>query len=339
MKQENNDQQHNLAHVGLVIIGRNEGDRLKKCLMTLPEEIGLVVYVDSDSSDNSVEFAKKRGVEVVSLDISIPFTAARARNSGFERVLAIAPHLNFVQFIDGDCEVLPKWFESALAAFDSSPNVVAVCGWRRERYPERTPYNCICDVEWRISATGEVRNFGGDVMLRVDSLKRVKGYDSNVIAAEDDELSIRLRRQGGKIVRLDQDCTFHDADMTRASQWWRRAKRCGHGYAHLFALYGAAPEYYFRREFFSALFWGAALPLTVMSLSILVHPAVIIILGAYPLMALRNFRYMKMRGFSNRESFLWCLSCAGSKFPQVLGILAYLKKRLFMKRFTIIEYK
>ncbi|MCD4673028.1 MAG: hypothetical protein K8R77_10225, partial [Anaerolineaceae bacterium] len=261
------------------------------------------------------------------------------RNTGFERLIALAPHLDYGQFIDGDCEVVPGWFEAALAVLDSRQSVVAVCGKRMERYPTRTPYNCICDIEWRISPAGAVKKFGGDVMLRVDGFKRVKGYDPNVIAAEDDELSIRLRRQGDKIIRLDRNCTLHDANITRLSQWWHRAKRCGHGYAHLFALYGMAPEYYFRSEVRSSLFWGVAWPLAVLTLSILVHPAVLLMLGAYPLMAWRNFRYMKKLGFSRWESFLWCLSCAGAKFPQVLGMFAYLKRRLLMKNFTIIEYK
>ena len=45
--------------VGVVVIGRNEGERLKRCLASiLAQHQGPVVYVDSGSSDGSVEHAQ-----------------------------------------------------------------------------------------------------------------------------------------------------------------------------------------------------------------------------------------------------------------------------------------
>src|SRR6185437_8852333 len=93
---------------GVVAIGRNEADRLKQCLKSL-SQAAYVVYVDSGSSDGSVEFAELLGVDVVELDMARPFTAARARNAGFRRLRAIAPELKYVQFIDGDCELDSAW--------------------------------------------------------------------------------------------------------------------------------------------------------------------------------------------------------------------------------------
>ena len=44
-----------------------------------------------------------------------PFTAARARNAGFKRLRELAPDLNYVQFIDGDCELIETWPETAIS--------------------------------------------------------------------------------------------------------------------------------------------------------------------------------------------------------------------------------
>ena len=66
--------------VGVVVIGRNEGQRLVECLISVRAATRNVVYVDSGSTDNSVAAAKKIGVSVVFLDLTKPFTAARARN-------------------------------------------------------------------------------------------------------------------------------------------------------------------------------------------------------------------------------------------------------------------
>src|SRR5690348_9059746 len=152
--------------VGVVVIGRNEGERLKRCLRSLlAQGAGPIVYVDSGSTDDSVEFSRSLGVIVVNLDTSIPFTMARGRNAGFAELQRSFPTLRWVQFVDGDCEVRPDWIAKARAAFNERPEVAAVCGRRRERYPEASIYNRLADMEWN-GPIGEVEECGGDVLFR-----------------------------------------------------------------------------------------------------------------------------------------------------------------------------
>src|SRR5262245_15725439 len=92
-----------MSQLGIVTIGRNEGERLRRCLNSLVRHGLPIVYVDSNSNDGSVELARSLGVEVVELDTSRPIGASRARNEGFERLCQIHPDLRFVQFVDGDC--------------------------------------------------------------------------------------------------------------------------------------------------------------------------------------------------------------------------------------------
>lgn len=328
-----------LVRTGAVIIGRNEGERLEQCLISLPSKLSRVVYVDSDSSDDSVAFAKRWGAEVEALDMSIPFSAARARNQGFSRLMTVAPQTEYVLFLDGDCEVVQGWCQTALALLLEEPDVLAVCGRRRERYPQRTLYNCICDIEWRISPSGYVKNFGGDVMLKVAPIQAVRGYNPHIIAAEDDEFSIRLRATGGKILRVEEPATIHDANITRFSQWWRRAKRCGHGYANLFDLHGKPPETYFRRELCACMFWGIVYPLSILLLTLLVDPCALLLLSVYGLQAIRNYHNLSKLGYTHRESLIWSLACVAAKFPEAIGIATYFKRRLLKREFTLIEYK
>src|ERR1700686_613653 len=203
------DDFHLLARrVGLVAIGRNEGQRLERCLGSLPVA-ATVAYVDSGSTDGSVQLARARGAEVVELDMSSPFTAARARNAGFRRLREIAPALPYVQFVDGDCELSRDWPEHAASYLDSHADIVAVCGRRRERFPERSIYNWLCDREWD-GPLGEVRAFGGDVMMRANALEDVRGYRDDLIAGEEPELCVRLRAAGWRIWRLKSEMTVHD---------------------------------------------------------------------------------------------------------------------------------
>src|SRR3569623_3217603 len=92
--------------IGVVVIGRNEGERLKASLASL-HGIAHIVYVDSGSTDGSQAYARSRGVTVVELPVPPNFTAARARNAGIEALLNAAPDLTTIQFVDGDCTVEP----------------------------------------------------------------------------------------------------------------------------------------------------------------------------------------------------------------------------------------
>ena len=74
----------NEANFGAVVMGRNDGERLKLCIDSL-SVAARIVYVDSGSTDGSVDWARAHGADVVELDSAVAFTAARARNSGFRR--------------------------------------------------------------------------------------------------------------------------------------------------------------------------------------------------------------------------------------------------------------
>ena len=233
------NEQGNVAF-GAVAIGRNEGERLRRCLESL-SGAASVVYVNSGSTDGSVDWARQHGVDVVELDLSRPFTAARARNAGFRRLRKIAPELLYVQFVDGDCELNRDWPDRAMSYLHSNANVAAVCGRRRERFPKKSVYNWLCDLEWD-RPPGETRACGGDVMLRAVALEAVGGYSDELIAGEEPELCVRLRAAGWRVWRLDVEMTLHDAAMTQFGQWWRRAVRAGYAFGQGSYLHGGPPE-------------------------------------------------------------------------------------------------
>jgi len=329
-----------MSSVGVVLIGRNEGERLVRALDSVCDGSRPVVYVDSGSTDDSCANAEARGATVVHLDMSIPFSAARARNAGWERLLEEHPDLDYVQFIDGDCEVVDGWLAAAQATLDGDPNAVAVCGWRRERYPERSAYNRVCDVEWRSGPTGPIHCFGGDVMIRADGLRKTGGYDPSVIAAEDDELGIRLRQQtGGELLRIDHDSTIHDAAMHRVGQWWQRAKRCGHGYAQVNHLHGAPPERYFAQNLRRTVLWGGVVPAAAVALSGPTLGLSLSLLARYPLVAARTAVRTRQQGFPWPHAIAWGASCAAAPVPELVGVAKYHADRLRSRRPEIIEYK
>lgn len=226
------------AATAIVIIGRNEGERLRPGLHSATLVSERVVYVDSGSRDGSPALARSFGIEVVELDSGLPFTAARGRNAGFAHVLSRWPDTRSVQFIDGDCELNLKWIAAGLAEMARDAQIAVVFGRRRERYPRQTMFNHVCDREWDGPA-GPAESCGGDALMRTDALLDVGGYDASLIAAEDDDVCHRLRRGGWKIVRLADEMTLHDVAMTTWWQWWQRNRRSGHAGAEAWHRRGA----------------------------------------------------------------------------------------------------
>lgn len=327
-----------MKQVGLVAIGRNEGERLRQCLLSVNGKVAHVVYVDSGSTDGSIELARSLLVDVVELDLSTPFTAARARNAGFAHLLEKNTQLEFVQFVDGDCEVVEGWIEGALAQLEAQPNVAVVCGRRRERFPKQSIYNQLCDMEWD-TPIGEAKACGGDSMMRVKAFQQVGGFNPALIAGEEPELCVRLRQKEWKILRIDAEMTLHDAQMTRFSQWWKRALRAGHAYAEGAWLHGRSSEGHWRRESWSIWFWGFYLPLLALGLIWPTHGFSLLLLVGYPVLTGRIFLKQRRQNICTEHAALYALSCVLGKFAQVGGTLGFLRTHLLGTKSTLIEYK
>jgi glycosyltransferase involved in cell wall biosynthesis len=324
-----------LAKFGVVVIGRNEGERLEQCLKSL-KTASQVVYVDSGSTDGSVQLARNRGAEVVDLDVSRPFTAARARNAGFAHLRKIAPELRYVHFVDGDCEIIDGWPPQALALLERQPEVGAVCGWRRERFPDRSIYNWLCDREWSSGRVGEVDLCGGDVMIRIDTFAQVTGYREDLIAGEDPELCVRLRAAGWRIWRLDVPMTLHDAAMTRFGQWWRRAVRSGYVFAQGAYLHGAPPERHLVWQSQRAWLLGVYLPIACAVIGLVFPPWGFVAWLIYPAYVLE--KYVR-NPWQERRRGLLALFDVLAQFPYGWGQIKFMRDHLLARQAALIEYK
>jgi len=326
-----------LARVGVVAIGRNEGERLRRCLQSLEPSARPTVYVDSGSGDGSPDLAMSLGADVVLLDMSIPFTAARARNAGLERLLKATPEIEFVQFVDGDCEVDPGWLPAATAVLDAQSDVVVACGRRREKHPESSVYNGLCDLEWD-TPVGEAEACGGDALMRVSAIKAAGGYRDDLIAGEEPELCVRMRANGGRILRLPAEMTLHDAAMTRFRQWWTRNVRAGHAFAEVSRLHAGSPFGIWKRETRSNWVWGMLLPLMAIVPAAFTWGLSLVLLLGYPLLYFKICRARRRRDDA-RTARLYARYCVLSKFPQVAGQFRFWRNRLFRQQNRLIEYK
>ena len=222
-----------------------------------------------------------------------------------------------------------------MSFLDSEVGVVAVCGRLRERHPDRSVYNWLCDREWD-RPTGEVLSFAGNVMIRAQTLKDVGGYREDVIAAEEDELCVRLRQANWRIWRLANEMALHDAAMLHFGQWWRRTRRAGYAFAQGRHLHGSLPERHFVREARRAMLWGLLLPLAC-----LIATATFPRFGwttwlAYPLqfvrLSINNEGSLSARV---RLGFFQLLA----RLPEGLGLAKFWGDRLLRRRPQLIEHR
>lgn len=338
-----------MSAVGFVAIGRNEGDRLKRCLPSLLRESARVVYVDSGSTDGSAEFARSIGVEVLPLDTSVAFTMSRARNAGWKLLLERWPETGFVHFVDGDCELIEGWLPEALGFLSANPKVAAVCGRRRERFPQKSVFNRLCETEWN-TPVGEAKSCGGDSLMLRCALVAAGGFNESLIAGEEPELCLRLRKAGWKIWRIDKDMTLHDANILRWNQWWRRSMRGGYGAADVAARTAADPalgEVLFGGQVRSAKRWVVAISCALVA-AVAAAAAGLFWAGlavaaatcaALVLQAARVARGVRRRCPGWRAACEYGTLTVLAKFPQFLGIRKYARDRRSNTGAKLIEYK
>ncbi len=330
-----------MDNLGIVVIGRNEGERIRQCLKSVQGGDSCpVIYVDSGSTDDSVAVARSFGAEVLELDSRRPFSAARARNEGFARLIELHPMIQLVQFVDGDCTLAIGWLDAACNALLEESGRAAVLGHLQERNPEATPYNRLCALEWH-SPPGDLTNFsglGGISMMRANVLLRLGGFNPDVIAGEDSELGVRMGLAGYKVTKIDRLMATHDANITTFRQWWLRSVRAGHAIGQRSQLNGKTEFRDCVRERTSTWLWGIGLPLTVLVTLIPSNGLSTLLLGGYLMLFYRVFRYRRGQGDSHRDALLYARFLLLAKFANGIGLVRFYLNSV-ARRYEIIEYK
>lgn len=322
------------SSVGAVVIGRNEGARLQRCLTSLVGQCDRIIYVDSGSTDGSVAFARGIGAIVVDLDRSVPFTAARARNEGFAALQA-GGLTDYVQFVDGDCRVEPGWIAAARTTLDAQRTLGIVTGWRTETEPHRNVYHEMCEVEWH-RPPGDIRSCGGDMLVRCSAFLQSGGFNPRIIASEDEEFCLRILALGLRVHRLPRIMTLHDADMTRFGQWWRRTVRSGHGFAEVGGMH---PEHFLAERRRVWLYGGVAPVQLLVGLIFWLWPLVLAVGMLYGFNWLRTLRGLQRAGQPRTQAIHHAAYLTLSKIANMQGMLTYYLRRLRGADMQIIEYK
>jgi glycosyltransferase involved in cell wall biosynthesis len=327
--------------ISVVVIGRNEGPRLRRCLESIRNVCSLdgqleTIYVDSASEDGSLECASSLGCSVIALSGGCP-SAGRARNAGWQA--ATAP---FILFLDGDTILHPEFPFRALREFEN-PRVMVVTGNRREISPEASKYNRVLDLDW-LHKPGFVDYCGGDALIRRTALEQTGGFDANLIAGEEPDLCWRIRNAGGLVLHIDAPMTGHDLAMLNWRQYWRRATRTGHAYAEVSGLYSRTSDPLWRDDSRRNCVRGSLYlfaPVAALSAAVVERswvPIALLITGI-SMLFLRSAFKARSRRLPGKTLILFAIHSHIQHLPIFLGQAAYWLRARQGRVAAIIEYK
>ncbi|WP_404361161.1 glycosyltransferase family 2 protein [Methylotuvimicrobium sp. KM1] len=321
---------------GIVVIGRNEAERLPATFKAFhTTTLAPIVYVDSCSTDNSVEVAQNHAIQTLVLSPDKAVNAARARNVGAYYLLEHFPDLRYLQFVDGDTELYPDWLATAITHLDSHTCVGFVCGQLREKDRNSNIYRRLCDMEWRWEASGnaEPSTLGGIGLMRVSAFKQAGGFDETLITGEDPELYGRLVDEGWKLHVLSAPMGLHDSGMVAFKQWWIRAVKSGFSFAN------SLDPNAWRRERRSALMWCVGLPLAASLGAVAIDARFLALLLAFPLNVCRIRASSAKEEFSSFDCWLYAGACMLMKIPQCIGIAKFYWRKRTGQIGLLIQYK
>jgi len=331
----------NLPSISVVVIGRNEGQRLARCLESVSRTPCLknteLIYVDSNSKDGSPELAATYGAQAIVLNAQRT-TAALGRNAGWR-----AAKGEFILFLDGDTILHPDFANAALAPMLQDPSIVALWGHRREIHPEASIYNRILDLDW-VYAPGIAEFCGGDVLMRRSALEEVGGYDAELIAGEEPEMCRRMRARGYRILHIDHPMTGHDLQITRFGQYWKHAARAGHAFAEISARFGASDDKFWdaerKRNLIRGGFWmGSFILAAVTSALRLTILPLLIWIALLLVMSVRSAWKSRWKSQHLPALLLYGIHSHLQQIPICVGQITYSLDQRRGNRRTLIEYK
>lgn len=315
------------AHVGVVVIGRNEGEHLLRAFGSVGAQAGAGVYADSDSTDRSVALVREHfpAVEVVQMRAAVrPLSPSRGRNEGYAALLERLPALRYVQFVDGDCELHPDWLSTAARYLHEHPDVGVVAGRLRERERERNAFHRLADMEWD-QPPGEVEDTGGIMMVRAEAWEGAGGQNADIPAGEEREFCLRVRDAGYKVVRLPDDMALHDIDMASFREWWTRSVRAGHAYAQGYWVHRDA---WHMRHLVSYAAYGVAVPTAALGGAPLTLGMSLGLLAAYPRLWKKVERDRLRRGDTRDDARLYALATVIAKVAGAIGVAQFFTRTL-----------
>lgn len=189
--------------VSIIIPTKNEEKNIGLCLKSLQTQTYKsveMIVVDNFSSDKTEEIAQKFGVKVFQKG---PERSSQ-RNFGAQKAIG-----NIFFFIDADMEIEKEVVAQAVSLLDMDKETAAIVVpeissgtgyWAQVRALERSCYLNEPGIE-------------AARIFRKEAFIKIGGFDKNLIAAEDWDLTVRIKKMG-KIGRTSGKIIHHEDELS-----------------------------------------------------------------------------------------------------------------------------
>ncbi|MBL8888597.1 MAG: glycosyltransferase [Planctomycetaceae bacterium] len=206
MEPSQNVAQVNECPLTVVLIGRNEeqfiGGAIESVLAAKSRIPGLeVIFVDSASTDRSIEVAQQHPIRILQLRKNWPLCVAAGRYIGY-----LHSHGKYIFFQDGDSNVNADWLVEAVEFMESHPEFGGIAGVLDEEYVDAAgvhsggvPNVFQQDLSKDII---EIKHLGGIALYRREAMVVAGPVNPHLPTAEDHELCMRIRNAGYKLARI-----------------------------------------------------------------------------------------------------------------------------------------
>lgn len=218
--------------LSVVVIGQNESQTLpqvlERCIELTTEFNVHIIYVDSNSDDNSLQlvenFARSHEwLKITIIHLSGQLNAAIARNAGLK---SIENNTQWIFFLDADIVFEPLFVVKAVNALKEDGNSGSITGKLRETFINAPPGNNHERVLSSKHENGKILNHGGNFITSMNIIKNVGRFDERLAQHEDADLCFRIRKKGNTLLLLG-DClgTHYTVSYNAPDRIWRDLKR------------------------------------------------------------------------------------------------------------------
>ncbi len=192
--------------LSVCVIGRNEARNLRDCAASLAQlrQAGLHVetmFIDSASTDKSVEIATEHFDVVVELHASPQLNAGAARAVGTKEARG-----RWVLYLDGDMLLRSEFMPELTELVQGVRTLDGLVGRTRNLYPDNTSDLMLLPDN---VAGAPCKAFGGAALLRRDSVMVSGNWAPNLFSNEEVELYSRMLQHSMQVIWTETPMVDH----------------------------------------------------------------------------------------------------------------------------------
>jgi len=204
-----------MRSLAIVIIGKNEQLHIKKCLRSVISASKRlqdveIVYVDSASTDRTIEIAASFPIKIIQLKPEWKLTSAAGRYLGYLNTTS-----KHILFVDGDTLLYKHWPEQAVQFLEDHPKAGGVAGILHEIFT--APDGSIQSLKKNRykQKTGLIltKVFGGTACYKREAMLKAGSFNPHIRATPELELALRIRQKGYNLYKINKQMAITYAPL------------------------------------------------------------------------------------------------------------------------------